>query len=149
MRRILRGMRVEAKTGCRGCRASAGNMFWGECDKAKCCIEKGISHCGCCDRVPCAKLELLFSDPEHGDDGSRLCNLQNWKNGNYTYEKLNNTAQENAKSSDKLNNRGGKIIWELRYAGLTVQNALYRQAAKAAKHRGASIRRFMYAGTML
>lgn len=37
------------------------------------------------------------------------------------------------KSSDKLNNRGGKIIWELRYAGLTVQNALYRQAAKAAK----------------
>ena len=85
------------KTGCRGCRASAGNMFWGECDKANCCIEKGISHCGCCDRVPCAKLELLFSDPEHGDDGSRLCNLQNWKNGNYTYEKLNNTAQENAK----------------------------------------------------
>lgn len=36
------------KAGCKGCKASAGKMFLGECDKAKCCIEKGFEHCGQC-----------------------------------------------------------------------------------------------------
>lgn len=39
----------------------------------------------------------MFGDPEHGDKGVRLRNLQNWKKGNYVYEKLGNVAQENAK----------------------------------------------------
>ena len=31
------------KIGCKGCKANKGIMFWGECDKAKCCIEKVLS----------------------------------------------------------------------------------------------------------
>lgn len=75
----------------------------GECDKAKCCIEKNFEHCGECGAMPCQKLRELFDDPEHGDMGARLCNLQNWKNGNYVYEKLGNAAQEQAKN---LNSKG-------------------------------------------
>ena len=85
------------KVGCGGCRASAGRLFWGECNKAKCCIEKGLEHCGQCAEMPCQKLRELFDDPEHGDQGARLRNLQNWKKGSDTYEKLGNAAQERAK----------------------------------------------------
>lgn len=85
------------KVGCKGCKASAGEMFWDECDKAKCCMEKGFEHCGQCAEMPCTKLKLLFGNPEHGDGGARLRNLQNWNNGNYVYEKLRNVAQERAK----------------------------------------------------
>lgn len=86
------------KTGCKGCRASKGTMFWGECDKAKCCMEKGLEHCGECPDMPCQKLMELFGDPEHGDHGARLRNLKNWKAGNCVYEKLGNAAQEKAKN---------------------------------------------------
>ena len=71
--------------------------IWGECDKAKCCMEKGFEHCGQCAEMPCAKLKLLFGNPEHGDGGARLRNLQNRNNGNFIYEKLGNKAQEEAK----------------------------------------------------
>lgn len=80
-----------------GCKACAGDMFWGECDKAKCCIANGLEHCGRCPDMPCVELKVLFGDPEHGDKGVRLRNLQNWKNGNYIFEKLGNAAQEKAK----------------------------------------------------
>lgn len=50
------------KMGCKGCKANAGNMFWGECDKAKCCMEKGFEHCGQCAEMPCTKLKVLFGD---------------------------------------------------------------------------------------
>ncbi len=86
------------KVGCKGCKANGGVMFWGECDKAKCCIEKNIEHCGECENMPCQKLQDLFDDDEHGDKGTRLRNLQNWKSGNYVYEKLGNVAQEQAKN---------------------------------------------------
>ncbi len=91
------------KIGCKGCKASQGNMFWGECDKAKCCIAKELEHCGDCAKLPCQKLTDLFNDPEHGDGGARLRNLKNWKEKNYSYEKLGNVAQEKAKKlkSDK------------------------------------------------
>ena len=85
------------KLGCQGCKANGGNMFWGECDKAKCCMEKGFDHCGECAQMPCHKLKVLFGDPKHGDKGARLGNLQNWKNGNYVYKRLGNAAQEKAK----------------------------------------------------
>lgn len=85
------------KTGCKGCKENAGNMFWGECDKARCCIEKGLQHCGECEEMPCEKLRALMDDPEHGDKGERRRNLENWKNHNYVYEKLGNVAQEKAK----------------------------------------------------
>ena len=86
------------KVGCKGCKANAGNMFWGECNKAKCCIEKEFAHCGECVNMPCQMLQELFDDAEHGDSGARLHNLQNWKNGNFVYEKLGNAAQEQAKN---------------------------------------------------
>lgn len=82
-------------TGCNGCKANAGKMFWGECDKAKCCISKGLDHCGQYENLPCEMLRDLFNDPEHGDGGARLRNLQNWKNGIFSYEKLRDTIQEN------------------------------------------------------
>ncbi len=76
------------KTGCGGCKTSAAQMFWGECDKAKCCLEKGYEHCGMCPDVPCQKLLDLFADPEHGDAGARLRNMKSWADGQSTYEKL-------------------------------------------------------------
>lgn len=85
------------KIGCKGCKANRGIMFWGECDIAKCCIGKGLAHCGECPDMPCQKLRDLFDDPEHGDRGARLCNLKNWKDGICAYEKLGNVAQEKAK----------------------------------------------------
>ena len=88
-------------TGCKGCKANAGKMFWGECDKAKCCISKGLGHCGECSELPCGMLQDLFSDPEHGDGGARLRNLHNWKNGIFTYEKLGELAQDSTKSEKK------------------------------------------------
>lgn len=85
------------KMECKGCKANGGIMFWGECDKAKCCIQKGREHCGECPDMPCVELKVLFGDSEHGDKGARYRNLQNWKNGNYVFEKLGNAAQEKAK----------------------------------------------------
>lgn len=86
------------KMNCRGCQECQSNVFWGKCDKAECCIERGFEHCGHCPDIPCQKLLDLFNDPEHGDKGARLSNLKNWKNGNYVYEELGNTAQEQAKN---------------------------------------------------
>lgn len=87
------------KVGCKGCKASNGDMFWGECDKAKCCIAKGYEHCGQCAEMPCDKLKMLFEDSEHGDKGVRIQNLQNWKNGIWKFEKLGNAAQEKARET--------------------------------------------------
>ncbi|MDO5397411.1 MAG: DUF3795 domain-containing protein [bacterium] len=72
------------RVGCTGCKVNKGDMFWGECDKAKCCIQNNFEHCGECPQMPCDKLLSLFKDPEHGDDGSRLINLKNWAVGNYS-----------------------------------------------------------------
>ena len=49
------------KIGCKGCKANQGNMFWGECDKAKCCIEKNYNHCGECSNLPCQKLKEFLT----------------------------------------------------------------------------------------
>lgn len=66
------------KVGCKGCRANAGDMFWGECDKAKCCIKNEFAHCGACEKMPCESLLALINDPEHGDSGERIANLKSW-----------------------------------------------------------------------
>ena len=52
------------KINCLGCKGQKGNMFYGECDKAVCCISKGYEHCGLCPY------------------------LRNWAVRNYIYEKL-------------------------------------------------------------
>ena len=90
------------KIGCKGCKANRGIMFWGECDKAKCCMEKGLEHCGECSDMPCQKLRDLFDDPEHGECGARLRNLKKWKEGIYDYEKLGNAAQVKAKNLKEI-----------------------------------------------
>ena len=79
-------------------------MFWGKCDKAICCIEKELEHCGECSDMPCQKLRDLFDDPEHGDHGARLHNLKNWKGGICAYEKLGNAAQKKAKNLKAIDN---------------------------------------------
>ena len=41
---------------CLGCQGQKGEMFFGPCDKALCCMEKGYEHCGLCPEMPCEKL---------------------------------------------------------------------------------------------
>ncbi len=73
------------ETNCPGCQSCKGEMFWGECAVAKCCLEKDITHCGLCSELPCSVLQEFFDHPEHGDNGERLANLNGWANGADTY----------------------------------------------------------------
>lgn len=88
------------KTGCKGCKAQGGQMFWGTCDKATCCIQKGFEHCGGCPNMPCQMLKDLFYDPEHGDGGARLENLENWRDGKQCFRLLDNPAQKKANKKE-------------------------------------------------
>ncbi len=65
-----------ASTGCPGCRASGGKMFWGECVIAQCCIRKGIDHCGQCGQLPCEHVIAFAYDSAHGDQGRRIETLR-------------------------------------------------------------------------
>jgi general stress protein 26 len=61
--------------GCAGCIALNGNPFWGECSVAKCCQDKGHTHCGECPDIPCEMLrDLSCGDSEHSDKpaGARI-----------------------------------------------------------------------------
>ena len=51
---------------CKGCIATKGNPFYGECKIAKCAIGKGYSHCGQCENIPC---DMLY-DYSCGDGGA-------------------------------------------------------------------------------
>jgi hypothetical protein len=66
-------------TQCPGCPAAGGNMLWGECPLAKCCIGKGLEHCGTCEQFPCERLNAFAFDKEHGDNGRRIENLRSAK----------------------------------------------------------------------
>lgn len=76
------------KTNCPGCQISKGKMFWGECQVAKCSIEKEIEHCGHCSNLPCETLSSYFTNSEHGDNGERLANLKTWAKGEDTFIKI-------------------------------------------------------------
>ena len=82
------GCSWKEKTGCKGCQDAQGNMFWGECAVAKCAIEKNLAHCGTCKDAPCDKLQAVFDNKEHGDDGERLANLQSWADGKDEYKSI-------------------------------------------------------------
>lgn len=71
------------QTGCPGCPASGGKLFWGECALARCCMEKGHDHCGQCRDFPCAMLNEYAYDPKQGDQGARIRNLQAWNTEGY------------------------------------------------------------------
>jgi len=64
------------QTGCPGCRKAAGKLFWGDCALARCCMEKQHEHCGQCREFPCDMLKEYAYDPEHGDNGARIRNLE-------------------------------------------------------------------------
>jgi hypothetical protein len=84
------------RTDCAGCQDSAGAMFWGSCGIAKCCIEKGLPHCGLCSDLPCDMLQAAFDHPEHGDRGERLQNLRNWAAGDETVIPLRSLPEADA-----------------------------------------------------
>jgi hypothetical protein len=65
-------------TGCKGCIDLKGKVFWGDCPIAGCCIEKGISHCGECEHIPCELLSQFSHDEEHGDEGQRILQCKEW-----------------------------------------------------------------------
>lgn len=73
---------------CQGCQGSNGTLFWGECSVAKCSIDKGLTHCGHCQVMPCESLQASFDNMEHGDNGERLANLKSWAEGKETYLSL-------------------------------------------------------------
>jgi len=70
-------------------------MFWGECSVAKCSLEKGIEHCGFCSNLPCDLLKAAFDNPEHGDNGERLANLEAWARGEDSYIELGTFPAQN------------------------------------------------------
>ncbi len=63
-------------TGCKGCIASGGNPFHGKCEIAECAISRGKRFCGECENMPCEILNRYAFDKEHGDEGTRIENLQ-------------------------------------------------------------------------
>lgn len=83
------------KTNCLGCQINKGDMFWGECSVAKCCVDKGLEHCGLCSGFPCKVLQEAFDNPEHGDNGERLANLKSWAAGKDSYIKLGTFPSQN------------------------------------------------------
>jgi hypothetical protein len=75
------GCAYKESHGCAGCFAVKGKPFWGECDVAKCCQEKGYAHCGECPDIPCETLR----DMSHGDGdecdnpkGARIAVCKAW-----------------------------------------------------------------------
>jgi general stress protein 26 len=69
---------------CGGCLAMNGKAPWGhgDCDVAKCCLDKGYLHCGECPDFPCENLRgLSYGDDEHNDkpEGARIEVCKAWR----------------------------------------------------------------------
>ncbi len=64
------------KTNCPGCHEAKGEMFWGQCELAKCSMEKELDHCGQCEDFACDLLKSFAYHEEQGDDGQRIENLR-------------------------------------------------------------------------
>ena len=63
--------------GCRGCHEQKGEIFWGTCPVASCCISKNHENCSNCNSFVCDKLHSFAFDKDHGDNGKRIENLKN------------------------------------------------------------------------
>ena len=75
------GCAFKQSHGCEGCVALNGKPFWGECPVAKCCQDKGYTHCGECPDIPCETLrEFSCGESEHSDKpaGARIEICQAW-----------------------------------------------------------------------
>ncbi len=68
---------------CPGCLAAQGKIFWGECDVAKCVIEKGLEHCGMCKDMPCSTLNEYAYNEELGCNGECIETLREWNAQGY------------------------------------------------------------------
>ena len=56
--------------------------FWGDsCPVKSCCEEKKLEHCGLCSEFPCALLHQFAYDMEQSDNGQRIEQCKQWKNG--------------------------------------------------------------------
>lgn len=60
------------ENGCKGCQASRGKIFWGECDLYKCAVGKELEHCGLCADFPCTMLQEWASK----ENTERIDNLK-------------------------------------------------------------------------
>ncbi|HWQ65615.1 MAG TPA: DUF3795 domain-containing protein [Methanospirillum sp.] len=67
---------------CPGCSETGGCTFWTEfvdidaCPVYSCCVEeKGLAHCGFCDKMPC-DLYTRFRDPEMTEE-DQIKSLEN------------------------------------------------------------------------
>jgi len=81
---LCNGCPYKISHGCAGCIALNGNPFWGECPVAKCCQDKGYTHCGECGDMPCDILnDFSCGESEHSDRpaGSRIEICRAWKFG--------------------------------------------------------------------
>ena len=78
---ICNGCEYVESHSCKGCVATNGHPFHGECPVATCCQEKGHTHCGECAEIPCALLTQYSCDPVHGDNphGARIEQCKKWK----------------------------------------------------------------------
>ena len=75
------GCKWKSSHGCGGCIETDGHPFHGECPIAVCCQDKGLTHCGECDMIPCDKMYAYsYLDPEHGDkpQGARVEVCRRW-----------------------------------------------------------------------
>ena len=81
---ICDGCEYVESQNCKGCIASNGHPFHGECPVAACCQNKGHMHCGECTEFPCEQLKLYSSDPVHDDTppGKRIEQCRKWKESN-------------------------------------------------------------------
>lgn len=68
-------------SGCKGCIATEGHPFYGECKIAECNKKKQIRFCGECGDFPCDILVQYSNDEEHGDNpkGARIERCKNLK----------------------------------------------------------------------
>lgn len=63
---------------CNGC-INIVKPFWGEsCPVKSCCENKGLEHCGACDKFPCDILTKFSYDKEQGDNGKRILQCREW-----------------------------------------------------------------------
>lgn len=67
--------------GCKGC-TEIEKPFWGEsCPVKACCEGKSHAHCGECKDFPCELLRQFAYDPQEGDNGLRLEQCKEWRQG--------------------------------------------------------------------
>jgi hypothetical protein len=56
-------------------------MFWGECRVAACSAKRHLNTCADCSSIPCQALRDFSYDPEQGDNGRRIRNLLQARDG--------------------------------------------------------------------